>query len=215
MATAPQSRVRTGGVLTTFTFGGQPIAFCQQVAHQSPQPVGQGMSVIQPMDEPYPIEIITPVAAGAGQITLNIFELFGSGGTASKIWDALGASITGSSPSNPFADPGNGFTGGFGTGPFTGATDIVEIFIRQAQMTPDKLQVVKIIRPLAIGGNTAAQTTPYTEEYHGCVITNVIDGEQIQVSTLEVIKQITISYRYMTRNGAQNIAFNLRDNVSS
>jgi hypothetical protein len=207
MATAQQSRVRVGGILTTFTFGGQPIAYCQQVAHQSPQAVGQGASAIQPMDEPYPLEIITPVAAGMGQITLNIFELFGSGGTASKIWDALGASVTGTT------DPGNISLGA--NGPFYGATDIVEIFIRQAQMTPDKLQIVKIIRPLQVGGNTAAQTSPYTEEYNGCVITNVIDGEQIQVATLEVIKQVTIAYRYMTRNGAPNIAFNLRDNIAT
>src|ERR1035437_8818293 len=99
----PQNFVRRGGSgFTIFTFGGQPITFCQQVAHTSPRPVGQGASAIQPMDEPYPVEIITPAAAGMGQLVLNLFELFGSGGAASKAWDRLGASAGGTA-TVPFA----------------------------------------------------------------------------------------------------------------
>lgn len=213
------SRVRVGGSgFTIFTFGGQPITFCQQASHTSPQPVGAGMAVIQPLDEPYPIEIITPAAAGPGQIVLNMFELFGSGGVASKVWDRLGLSI--GAKNGPFGSetPENQstnfkLTGQNVGGPFMGAVDIVDIFIRQAQLAPSQTEVVKIIRPLGASGPAGSPIQPYTEEYHGCVITSVQDGEQIAVGTMEVLKQITINYRYMTRNGNASIAFKVRDNA--
>ncbi len=205
-----QNRVRVGGSgFTLFTFGGQPITFCQQVAHTSPQPVGQGASAIQPMDEPYPVEIITPAAAGMGQLVLNMFELFGSGGLASKTWDRLGLSTGGGPfaggttdnntsiylPNQTYAKNQHGI--------FSGAVDIVDIFIRQATARPDAMQIVKYIRPLSAGG----KADTYTEEYQGCVITNVTDGEQIEVGTLEVIKQITVAYRYLTRDSKPSSAF--------
>lgn len=175
------------------------------------------MAVIQPLDEPYPIEIITPAAAGPGQITLNMFELFGSGGVASKVWDRLGLSI--GAKNGPFGSetPENQstsfrLTGENTGGPFMGAVDIVDIFIRQAQLDPAKTQIVKVIRPLGASGPAGSPIQPYTEEYHGCVITQVQDGEQIAIGTMEVLKQITINYRYMTRNGNPSIAFKVRDN---
>jgi hypothetical protein len=215
------TRVRVGGSgFTIFTFGGQPITFCQQASHTSPQPVGGGMSAIQPMDEPYPIEIITPAAAGPGQLVLNMFELFGSGGVASKVWDRLGLKI--GSKNSPFGSegPANQSTNiknltGNTDGLFMGAVDIVDIFLRQAQADPSQLQIVKVIRPLAASGSgsSTAGFQPYTEEYHGCVITQVQDGEQISIGTMEVLKQITVTYRYMTRNGNPSIAFKVRDNA--
>ena len=212
-----QSRTRVGGIFTIFTFGGFPITFCQQVSYTSPQPVGGGMSAIQPMDEPYPIEIITPAAAGPGQIVLNMFELFGSGGTASKVWDRLGLSL--GAKNGPFGSetPENQSTNFNLTGPnnggiFMGAVDIVDIFIRQAQAEPAKTEIVKIIRPLGASGPAGSPIAPYTEEYHGCVITGVQDGEQIAVGTMEVLKQITINFRYITRNGNPSLAFKVRDN---
>lgn len=217
MATSTvQNRVRIGGSgFTIFTFGGQPVTFCQQVAHTSPQFVGAGASAIQPMDEPYPIEIITPIAAGMGQLTLNMFELFGSGGHASKAWDRLGASVGGglAAPFGGLTNQGVGNVSTLlpnvtaGNGPFAHKVDIVDIAITQAQLNPSQMQVVKYIRPLSAG----APVSPYSEEYVGCVITQVVDGEQIDVGTLEVIKQITIAYRYTTRNGQPSAAFALRD----
>lgn len=211
------TRVRVGGSgFTIFTFAGQPITFCQQASHTSPQPVGQGVSAIQPMDEPYPIQLITPAAAGMGQIVLNMFELFGSGGTASKVWDRLGLSIPGT---GPFGSSGEGNSSTqFGvTGPntggiFQGAVDIVDIFIRQAQAQPSQLNVTKIIRPLSASGAPGSPIQPYTEEYHGCVITNVADGEQIAIGTMEILKQVTINYRYATRNGNASAGFAVRNN---
>ncbi len=216
-----QSRVRVGGSgFTIFTFGGQPITFCQQVSYTSPQPVGGGMSAIQPLDEPYPIEIITPAAAGPGQLVLNLFELFGSGGVASKVWDRLGLVLGGKN--GPFgsetqenATTNFNLTGNNRGGIFMGAVDIVDIFVRQAQAEPAQLQIVKIIRPLGASGPAGSPIQPYTEEYHGCVITNVADGEQITIGTMEVLKQITVSFRYLTRNGNPSLAFKVRDNPLS
>lgn len=216
----PRNFVRRGGSgFTIFTFGGQPISFCQQVAHTSPRPVGAGASAIQPMDEPYPIEIITPAAAGMGQIVLNLFELFGSGGAASKAWDRLGVQLgTGASPFG-----GTSYTnesiyqsliGNSTHAPFYGLVDIVDIFIAQAQLDPNAMQIVKVIRPNPLPtalGAQPAPVSPYTEEYVGCVITDVADNEQIEVGTLEIVKQLTISYRYMTRNGRTSQAFAKRD----
>jgi hypothetical protein len=217
MATTTSSitnRVRVAGSgFTIFTYGGQPITFCQQVQYTSPQPVGNGMSAIQPMDEPYAVEIITPIAAGPGSITLNMFELFGSGGAASKAWDRLGASV--GTTSSPFgattpADVSTQLANlTSSANPFYGAVDIVDIFIRQAQLDDTQTQIVKYIRPLPLPGNATA--APYTEEYNGCVITNVIDGESVEVGTLEIIKQITVAFRYVTRNGNTSAAFKLRD----
>lgn len=215
-----QSRARVGGSgFTIFTFGGQPITFCQQVSYTSPQPVGGGVSPIQPMDEPVPIEIITPAAAGMGQIVLNLFELFGSQGVASKVWDRLGLKI--GTSRNPFGGPtaesnattGFALTGSAASGGvFAGAVDIVDIFIRQAQAKPEQLQIVKIIRPLGASGPPGSPIEPYTEEYHGCVITAVQDGEQIAVGTMEILKQITVNFRYVTRNGHESAAFRVRNN---
>ena len=185
------NRVRVGGSgFTVLTFDNKPIVFAQQVAHNPPQAVGAGFSAIHPMDEPYPVEVITAAAAGMGQLVLNLYELYGS-----KVWDRLGASV-GSGLTNPFGGGNVNSTSQNITigsdAPFAGANDIVDVFITQARTYPQGLSVVKYIRPI-VG-------TPYSDQYHGCVITNVVDGEQIDIGTLEVVKQITISYRYMQRS---------------
>jgi hypothetical protein len=213
----PQNFIRRGGsAFTIFTFGGQPIAFCQEVAHTAPRPVGQGASAIQPMDEPYPIEILTPAAAGMGQITLNLFELFGSGGKASKIWDRLGMGPN-TLGGNPFgaigSNQGQSDTSQFlnlssGGGFLQGAVDIVDIFIRQAAQQPQATTVVQIIRPPQLPSGNGG---PYYIQYAGCVITDVQDGEQVNVGTLEIIKQLTIAYRYQLRDGVPSAAFSQRD----
>lgn len=226
---ANTNRVRVGGSgFTLFTYGGAPITFCNQVAHQSPAPVAQAVP-IQPMDEPYPVEIVTPAAATMGTITLEMFELFGSGGHASKIWDRLGDHFNNQNltAANPFGTPsgnyvtvdsanlnlGIKFPGSSNT-PFAGAVDIVDIFIRQAIADPSKLGVTQIIRPLSTGDTTSSYDRDiYKLQYHGCVITDVQDGETVAVGTLPILKQITISYRYVTRNGKPSSAFALRDGV--
>lgn len=203
---ALRNRVRVGGSgFTLFTFGGQPIAFAQQVQHTSPTPVGPGPVAVHPMDEPYPVQVITPAASGMGSLTLNLYELYNS-----KVWDRLGSRLgyeDGAAANNsPFPGGSNNLT--FGDSILAGAVDLVDVFIRIAEQPAGTVNVVKYIRPPMLGGT---QGNPYSEEYHGCVITNIIDGESIEVGTMEVIKQVTVAYTHMTRNGVRSKAWDYRD----
>lgn len=120
------------------------------------------------MDEPYPIEVITPAAQNIGTLTLELYELYNH-----KVWDAL-------------AD-------------IAGEIDLVNIFIKIAEIGED-IQVVKLITPpTKLRG---IQMDPYAERFHRCVITNVEDGETIEVGTMEVTKRITVAYTHMTRDNA-------------
>jgi hypothetical protein len=139
------------------------------------------------MDSPYPVQVITPAAAGMGSLTLDLYELYGA-----QVWERLGAKatqafgLTDSSPNDPGAI-------------FRGAIDIVDIFRTQAAEA-DPIHVVKYIFPPRLVGRTLPA---YTEEYHNAVITDVVDGETIEIGTMEILKQITIGYTHMTRGGVR------------
>lgn len=195
-----QNKARVGGSgFTIFTFGGQPLAFAQQVSETSPQPVA-APSAIHPMDEPYPVQVVTPAASSMGSVTLTLYELYNQ-----KVWDRLAADVKGTA-TNPFANVGSNDIN-VGGGLFKGAVDLVDVFIRQAEYD-QPLNLVKYIRPPVIGGQTG---TPYAEQYLGCVITNIIDGETIDVGTMEITKTVTVAYRFKTRNGVRSKAFQYRD----
>lgn len=177
-----QSRARVGGSgFTVFTWDNKPILFARQVSHTSPAPVGAGTVAIHPMDEPYPVELITPQAASMGTLVLDLYELYGA-----QVWERLATYLGGDAK-----------TGGTGKGPI----DIVGIFQAVAN-TPNPIRIVKYIKPPQIRGKKMA---PYTEEYHNCVISQVMDGETIEVGTMEVIKQLTVNYTYMTRGGENKV----------
>lgn len=191
MGDTVRNRIRVAGSgFTVFSFMGQPIGFCQQVSHTAPTPVGPGAVAIHPMDEPYPIQVITPAAAGMGSLTLNLYELYNS-----KVWDRLGADV-GFSQSQTVPSDQN--TQSLGQNILSGAVDIADVFVRVAEQKPEDLKVVKYMRPPKIAGQVGR---PYHEIYHNVVITNVIDSEQIEVGTMEVIKQITVGYTHVTRPG--------------
>lgn len=199
---ALRNRARVGGSgFTVFTFGGQPIAFAQQIQHVSPTPVGPGPVAIHPMDEPYPVQVITPAASGMGSLTLNLYELYNS-----KVWDRLGAHL--GFIGNGSAPLGSTNEGAFGDAVLNGAVDLVDVFIRIAEQPAGSVNVVKYIRPPMLGGT---QGVPYSEEYHGCVVTNITDGETVEVGTMEILKQITVAYTHMTRNGRRSKAWDYRD----
>jgi hypothetical protein len=200
-----RNRVRVGGSgFTIFTFAGQPIAFAQQVGYTSPAPVGPGAVAIHPMDEPNPVQVITPAAAGMGSLILNLYELYNE-----KVWDRLGMAAGFSAGGGATPPPVPGTTNTIGA-ILNGAVDITDIFIRIAEQNPADLSVVKYIRPPKIAGT---QNDPYTEEYHNCVVTNVTDGEQIEIGTMEVIKQVTVGFTHVTRNGGRRSkAWDYRDN---
>ncbi len=180
-----KNRARVAGSgFTIFTFGGQPIAFAQQISSTSPVPVGPGPVAIHPMDEPYPVQVITPAASGMGSLTLRLYELYNQ-----KVWDRLGASIgyKGGSGS-PFGGVGSNNLQ-LGKDILSGAVDLVDVFIRVAEHPAGTIDVVKYVRPPLLGGEAGK---PYSEEYHNCVITNIVDGETIEVGTMEVIKEVTV-----------------------
>jgi len=145
------------------------------------------------MDEPYPVQVITPAAAGMGTLTLELYELYGG-----KVWDRLGAKVNTNDNTRVVGDD---------TTTLRGAVDLVDVFIKVASI-PGEIQVVKYIRPPTLKGRTIK---PYTEEYHNCVITNIVDGETIEVGTMEVLKTITVAYTHMTRGGRRSSAWSLRD----
>ena len=76
----------------------------------------------------------------------------------------------------------------------------MEVFYRVAN-TPNPIYVSKVIKPPRIRGKVMP---PYTFTYHNCVITDIGDGETIEVGTMEVLKTITIQYTHTTR-GDRNI----------
>lgn len=190
-------RTRIGGSgFTVFCWDGgdsstplTPIAFAKTVNHQSAQPVGPGTVPIHPMDEPYPVELITPMATTMGTVTLELYEVFGE-----NIWSRLSSF----QDANGNAD--------------NGVVDLANIFFKVQQLaTP--IRIVKFIRPTSKWGYGASNsiaagtqaTGVYTEEYNNCVVSSVMHGETIEIGSMEVVKQIVINYTYITRNGVNNI----------
>ncbi|MDB5280897.1 MAG: hypothetical protein JWR61_5852 [Ferruginibacter sp.] len=93
-----------------------------------------------------------------------------------------------------------------------GSIDLVNIFIRVAALK-DPITVVKLIQPPTIRG---INPTPYAERFHNCVITNVEDGETIEIGTMEITKRLTIAYTHMTRDNADaNDALAMRNGRQS
>lgn len=214
---------RGGSGFTVFLFGGIPVAFAQTVSNQSPSFVNNP-SFIQPMDEPYAVEILTPVAASPGTLVLNLYDLWASSSSASnpiiaKVWDRLGVGTTNSGTSGTTGSniPGasaspSGYAGLGGGGIFGNASDIVDIAIAQAQASPSQMRIVEYIRqiPNMQGGIPQNGSPALTGgksgyvQYHGCTIVDVRDDETINVGTLEIVKQITVNYTYSTRSGVGN-----------
>jgi hypothetical protein len=169
-ATGATSRARVGGSgATFFTWNAQIIGFARQISHTSPAPVAPP-APIHPLDSRYPVEIVTPLAAGMGQLQVELYELYGQ-----YAWDRLAG--------------------------IAGSVDIVDIFYRVANST-NPITMVKVIKPPTVRGRKMA---PYSYEYHNCVITDVGDGETIEVGTMEVLKTITVAYTHMTRGGVGSI----------
>lgn len=154
-----------------------PLGFARQISHQSPTPVGPGTVPIHPMDEPYPVELITAMATTMGTVTLELYELFGE-----PVWVQL-AGLSGTSTSGSDAP-----------------VDLAGIF--RAIANADKaIRIVKFIREPKRG---ARGGKVYTEEYNNCVVSQLMDGETIEVGTMEVLKQIVVNYTHITRDGGRN-----------
>lgn len=171
---------RVGGSgFTAFWWSGQVIGFSQQVSHQSPQPVAQPVA-IQPMDQQYPMQIIVPAAVGPGTLQVQLFEMYNS-----KVWDRIMAITDAIS--------------GIGTaGAKRQYADLSEIFLRLSALNKP-INASKIIYPPNAGQRGGPKVRHYAELYHNVMITDIRDDEQIQIGTMEVIKNMTMMYTYMTR----------------
>lgn len=172
-------RTRVGGSgFTAFFWNGDPIPFMRQIAHVAPTPVGPGPTPIQPLDEPYPIDIITPAAITIGTLTMEIYELY-----RQKVWHNLST--------------------------ITGEIDLVNIFIKlAADKTP--VTITKVIWPPELGGVTNRK--PTKDVFHNCVVTNVEDGETVEIGTMEITKRITVAYRRAVPVGYDDIKDDGKDN---
>lgn len=150
---------------------------------------------IQPMDARYPLQIITPGAVTEGYLTVGLLELY-----KTKVWDRL-LSVAG------VAAPAN---------------DLADVFYAVAGLNKPINAMKVIIPPASVQGEVI---TPYGEMYHNCVITSIEDGETVDVRSMEIVKNVTMAYTHITRqgdysgysnaNGGQPYAGGLRNNYPS
>lgn len=175
---AKSRRVRVGGSnFTIFLWQNEIIGWANQTSIVSPTPVGSGATPIHPLDSPYPVDIITPAAQNIGTMTLEMWELYNA-----KVWERLQG--------------------------LAGTPDLANIFLTMASMG-EAVQLVKLIRPPKLTGINPANITAenqkeiaagapqYGELYKNVTITNVEDGETINIGTMDIIKRVTIAYTQM------------------
>lgn len=184
---------RVGGSgFTSFWWNAQVIGFAQMVSHQAPQPVAAPVA-IQPLDQQYPMAIITPAAIGAGTLQVQLFEMYGT-----KVWDnIMRITDTTTSASNPGASFGS-------QGTQTNESnepqynDLSEVFLRLAALNIG-VTASKIVYPPNTGVRGGPAVKHYADQYHNIVITDIRDDEQIEIGTMEVLKNMTLMYTHMTR----------------
>ena len=148
-----ESKTRIGGSgFTSLTWRGTPLAYLQTLQDTPPQPVA-GAQVVQPIDEPTPLEIVTAMAVGAGTLRLTFYELWNA-----PMWAQL---------------PG-----------LEGTNNLLQVLQRQVSL--GEVSCRKLIK--SPSGITRARV------YHGCVITDIDEGEQINIGTMTLPKTLTMQY---------------------
>lgn len=191
--TVTKPRARTGGsgfTLFRWSFGAakggsanssttsatkpEALMFARQVTDQSPAPVGPGTVPIHPMDATHPDHLITPGAISMGTITLEFYELIDQ-----PVWYSLAG--------------------------LSGKEDLAAIFdaVAGQDIMITKHLMIPGSRNVGNGqGSSAGQLQQARQiEYHGCVVSNLLDGETIEVGTMEVLKQVVLNYTHITRDG--------------
>jgi len=172
---------RVGGSgFTVFHWMGHVIGFAQTISHQSPQPVAAPVA-IQPLDQRYPMQIIVPAAIGAGTLQVQLFELY-----QSKVWDQI-MKVTDT------VQTGSG-------GILSQYNDLSEVFLRLSALQKP-INCTKIVFPPNVGLRAEDPGAKgYAETYMNCMITDLRDDENIEIGTMEVIKNMTIQYTRMVRS---------------
>jgi hypothetical protein len=77
--------------------------------------------------------------------------------------------------------------------------DLQGIFEEVAN-TPNAINMTKFVFPPKGSSQDGSGVGSYSETYHNCVITNVADGETIEVGSMEILKQVTVGYTKVTRS---------------
>lgn len=180
-----QRRARVGGsTFTVFVWNHKPIGFARQISHQSQQPVAQGAVPIHPIDSPYPVQLVTPQALTMGTLVLELYELYNQ-----NVWERLGDLNVG------------------------GIVDLANIFNRIATSSAP-ITIHRIITPPfrkftegGVGGLgvNGAKGQQYFISFHNCVVSNLDDGETIEIGTMEVTKTVTVNYTHIRRGGANRL----------
>lgn len=177
-----------GSKFTYFQWEKKPLVFARQIAHTSPAPVGPGPVAIQPLDEYRPVQIITPAAIGMGTITIELYETYDR-----KIWDQFMEYLTSKNPGGKVI-----------------ISDLADIFQFMADIG-EGISLDKYVAP----PKGSAQGQSYTESYNNCVITNAVDGETIEIGTMEILKQITVAYTHVTYANHQSDRKNYKADPSA
>lgn len=152
------------------------IMFARSVTDQTPAPVGAGTTPIHPMDSTYPEHLITPVATSMGTLTLEVYELLGK-----TPWGHLEG--------------------------ISSANDLAAILSRVAEDNSSLSVHKHVFKPSNTPGKHRPERTgeasdliaSQTMTYHNCVVSQVMDGETIEVGTMDVLKQIVLNYTHYTR----------------
>lgn len=74
---------RVGGGYTVFLYQGKPLAYVDVVRETGPRPVAAPQAV-QPLDQPYPVEVALPAALEAGTIEVTFREQWNT-----EVWEQL------------------------------------------------------------------------------------------------------------------------------
>ena len=188
----PKTHVRVLGGGNTYVVVGlknrQKVEFLASMNETPPAVVGT-TTPIQGIGDVHPVEIATGYAAGAGQLSLDVYQTWEKDGWVS-------AFMTTDKSSGAMSDE-TGIWDAWLNGEQAKANsldgypcDIYEIMQAQ-RMNTEYISVQKIIKN--------AQGEPFRiKTYHGCVITGVSQDERIENATMVGKCTITMQYTHYT-----------------
>lgn len=179
----PNTHVRVlGGGNTYVHIGigkGTVVEFLSEFTDTPGQAVGR-VEPIQPIGSPYPIEIATPYAQGAGQITMRVWGTWGSDGWVSAFQYENGVDHDDS--------PWNGYQSRLNT------LDGKPVDLKEVMEAQRKNGQFLTVKKFELGANGDVVRI---KNYQGVVITNIQAGETIRNDTMTDTCQITMQYTKM------------------
>ena len=202
----PQSQVRVPGGGNTYVCietTDKKIEFLANLRDQ-PGSIQGGPTPIQAIGDAYPREIVTGYSSGMGQLTLEVWQVWGKDGWVSAFQSTNGGEnyIWGSADGSSL-NPGNMTNGNAHGAPSTSGyepIDIREVLALQRQQ-PESIKVMKV--ELGKDGNIAR-----IKSYQNCVITGIDAGETVKNDTMPTTISITMNYtHFVVTKGADELTF--------